>query len=83
MFKINDEVICIDNRGYEKYLTIDKIYKIHNIEIGKVTWNIHLIVSYDIHSYIKFIRPLSYSVLSLKDYRKIKIQKICLNQMIK
>lgn len=37
MFKINDEVICIDNRGYEKYLTIDKIYKIHNIEIGKVT----------------------------------------------
>jgi hypothetical protein len=39
ILKVEDEIICINNTGYENELTIDKIYKVENLPTMIVSFN--------------------------------------------
>lgn len=80
MFKVGDKVICIDNSGgYEKYLTIGKTYEIYRITNGRATGKTHFMINIG----TQILDPYSHRFTDLKGYRKLKINKLCSNQVIK
>lgn len=75
MFKIGDKIICIHDSNV-KFLKLNNIYTILDIDIIYAVVYIknenNFITDYHIERFI-----------SLKEYRKQKLQKICSNQVIK
>ena len=76
---IDDNVICIDNKGYEKYLTVGKTYEIINTYIGNVTGKRHCSV-YTGLRFPSIVKPFSSHFATTKEYRKLKLNK--LNEII-
>lgn len=62
--QIGDKVMCIDNKGCSNYISIHKILTVKNID----RFYIEFEEIDDIHPHIRF--------LSIKDYRKLKLQKL-------
>ena len=75
MFKIGDKIICIEDSDV-RFLELNNIYTILDIDIIYAVVYIknenNFITDYNIERFI-----------SLKEYRKQKLQKICSNQVIK
>ena len=81
MFKEGNIIVCIDDsndtKTFEPYKNLKKYstYKIENYS------------DYYMHKYIKLINiGGNFRVsrfISLKEYRKLKLEKLCLNQEIK
>lgn len=64
------KVVCVDNVGYKKYLTIDKIYETDDYNEFRSIVNILLNDSNDFATYNKeLFKPLD-------EYRKNKIDKL-------
>ena len=71
MFKPGDKVICIKKDIFFENLIVGKIYTIENVYGDDTISTPELYYTYP-----------SYCFISLKEYRKQKLQKICLSQEI-
>lgn len=69
-FKRGEKVVCVStDGGYERYLTIGKIYEIDIIFEGHITNLYHLRVKTDIGEPM-FVAPLEMHFLTPNDFKK-------------
>ena len=79
-FKRGDNVVCIStDGGYERHLTIGKIYEIDTFYLGNITNLYHICIKSDI-GHPMFVKPLEIKFLSPNDF-KLKQRKEKLNKL--
>ena len=66
MFTVGSKVVCVNNNGVEEFLTVGKTYTI----IKKINGDYFYILDGDNRYY------LTHRFISLKEYRKIKLEVI-------
>jgi len=79
MFESGEKVVCVDKKYIKKYNLKNKSYTISNYVPKKNNFfnNDLIIIEGERYGYnAKYF-------LSIKDYRKLKLEQICLNKKIK
>ena len=71
MFKIGDKVVCVYSGHSLQHLSLYKEYTISKLS------------NWDNEIYISNICWAAGRFISLQEYRKLKLEKLCLNQEIK
>jgi len=77
MFKPGDKIVCIKNNYGEHILTVNDTYTVRTCEDGFYVGFYYVTIVNMIGMTFKSNR-----FISLKEYRKNKLKKICLNQEI-
>jgi len=72
MFKVGDKVVCIDNLRNEQTLSVGKIYTIDGS--SEKYGSVFVRIGFQTYYQHRFIH--------LKEYRKQKLNKICLEKVI-